>query len=58
MPSAAAVVDLQDFRRRREARQAKRAPAPSQVRTAVGLPCAPVVPVPVWLVWMPVWTVA
>jgi hypothetical protein len=56
MSRSAAVVDLQDFRRRRSAREAPAASAPRPV--APTLPYAALVPVPVWVVWMPVWTVA
>jgi hypothetical protein len=51
--SAAAVVDLNEFRRRREARSAPRPMAPSQAA-----PVAVPVPAPVWIMWVPVWVVA
>ncbi len=52
MPQAAAVIDLEKFRRdRREARGAMRqgavAPAPSAVACLM----------PVWVAWVPVWPV-
>jgi hypothetical protein len=47
--NAALVIDLDDFRRRRAAR--------SEARPATSAP-AMVPPVPVWLVWVPVWFVA
>jgi hypothetical protein len=51
MPQAAAVIDLETFRRRREAR-------PEPVKCRAG-PAAPVSPylVPVWIAWVPVWLV-
>jgi hypothetical protein len=47
--SAAAVVDLEEFRRRREARRSPPA------RPAV--PPQATVAMPVWMCWVPVWVV-
>jgi hypothetical protein len=50
--SAAAVIDLEAFRRQRQ-EQAKRPERP--VAAAV---TSPVVVLPVWVAWVPVWPVA
>jgi len=49
--SAAAVIDLDAFRRRREARTGAAAASPAAAP-------APVAVLPVWIMWVPVWFVA
>jgi hypothetical protein len=49
--SAAAVIDLEDFRRLREDRRPAQGASSSH-------PVPRPVPTPVWVVWVPVWFVA
>jgi hypothetical protein len=51
MNQAAAVIDLEELRRRRAARSAPRPPVPAAARPAPML-------VPMCVVWVPVWTLA
>ncbi len=51
MPQSAAVVDLNEFRRRREARPEPKTATPMRPPVAT-------VPVPVVVCWVPVWVVA
>jgi hypothetical protein len=50
---AAAVIDLEQFRRRKDAREMPK-PAPGRAT----MPAHAAMPLPVWIVWVPVWTVA
>lgn len=50
---AAAVIDLEQFRRRKDAREMPKPP-----RSPAMMPPPPAACLPVWIVWVPVWTVA
>ena len=54
MAQPAVVIDLGEFRRRREARSASLPPSATQASVTPAVPA----PFPVWLVWVPVWVVA
>jgi len=54
MGQPAAVIDLEEFRRRREARSASLPPSATHAGVTPTLPAM----FPVWLVWVPVWVVA
>ena len=49
--TAAAVIDLETFRRERQERQRPACPMPARLS-------APALLVPFWVTWVPVWPVA